>query len=106
MSKKFLVYVEEIHIKPVLIEANDKDDASEKVREGNGEYIGINECSSTINESGWKVDEINKDAEAVVDEDFNCLRINVDCKYYGNECQPDSNDICVICIDYAKKGMQ
>jgi hypothetical protein len=104
--KKFVVSVEEVHIQLVVIEANDEDDASEKVREGDGDYIGDGEYTHTINETGWKVEEINNDIDVVATGN-NSLHIRKNrCKYYGRGCQPDSDSVCLKCFNYEKKGMQ
>lgn len=103
---KYLVRVREIHVQSVFIEADSEDDARNKALEGEGEYIGGPVYSETIDMGKWDVDEINKDAEVIVDDEIDSLRINVNCKFYGNECQPDSDDACIGCIDYDKKGMQ
>jgi hypothetical protein len=96
----------EIHIQNVFIEADNEEDAHKRVAEGEGIYIGGSDYSETIDEGKWDVDELNKDAEVVEDEELDIFCIHVDCKFYGNDCQPDSDDACLECIDFNKKGMQ
>jgi len=54
--KKFNVQVKETHYQHVEIEADSKEQAIEKVREGEGQY-GYLEYSDTHDSSEWRVEE-------------------------------------------------
>ena len=55
---KFIVSVREIHIQPVEIEAENKEEAVMKVREGDGEYLNGGEFSEVLDPETWTVEPV------------------------------------------------
>lgn len=92
---KYIVYMLEVHMQPILIEANNKDNAKMRVREGEGDYFGKGEFYDTFPDDEWDVEQVENDFLEVNDN-----KLIITCPYYGNDCQPDSDSICITC----KKG--
>ena len=53
---KFIVYMIEVHVQDVLIEADSKEDAIKKVQKGEGDYAFF-EYSHTLEPDTWTVEE-------------------------------------------------
>ena len=53
---KFIVYMGEVHVQDVLIEADSKEDAIKKVQKGEGDYAFF-EYSHTLEPDTWTVEE-------------------------------------------------
>ena len=54
---KYIVNVREVHIQMVEIEAATEEEALDKVRGGEGNYIDPLEYSHTLDSDHWTVDE-------------------------------------------------
>jgi len=59
---KFIVSIREVHIQAVEIEADTKEEAVEKVKEGEGEYLedGL-DYSHTLDSEFWTVEELKSE---------------------------------------------
>lgn len=58
-KKKFHVLVREVHVQKYLVEAEDGDNAIEKVRDGGGEIVNNSlEYSHTLGRENWTVEKV------------------------------------------------
>ena len=55
--KNYLVIVKEIHMQNVFVKADTKEDAIEKVLDGDGDYDEGTECLETLDMNTWSVKE-------------------------------------------------
>lgn len=101
---KFLITSIETHEQLVFVEANNEEEIPDKISKLEFEYIDQSKCINVVYDK--KIERINDDAKPVIIEDEDNARLICNCKYYGNECEPDSDDICIECIDYNRKGKQ
>lgn len=56
---KYFVYVREVHVQTVEVEAKDEDEAIDKVKDGEGEYLDdALEYSHCLDADTWTVEEV------------------------------------------------
>jgi|TARA_R110000737_G_scaffold133914_1_gene165346 hypothetical protein len=54
---QYIVLVKEIHIQQVLVDAKDKEEAIEKVVDGDGDYLSGTDSLETLDTEEWSVKE-------------------------------------------------